>query len=327
MLKIGLCYDTKETYGLKDDNYDYTDFVSLETVSSVKNAISNCGYYVELIGNIERIKEILPLKPFPYDLIFNISEGFNSRNRESLIPALLEAFNIPFTGSDVYPMSITSNKYHTKIIAEHLGVPTPKYCLICDGKILSTDLVKFKYPIVVKPVNEGGSMGVHKVLNRKDLKEMVEKLYKKYKCDILCESYVSGKELTVPIIGNKTNSKALSVVLMTEENGMDIELYTYEHKRYDNIENTIFDSLEEETYQSILEDSVMLHRHFGLQDYSRVDYRMDKEGNYYFLEINQLPSLIRYGSFEISANQLDLDYDQIIDQIIKACLERYNINL
>ena len=110
-MKIGFCYDTKGDYGYAEDNLEYTDFVSLHTISEIGKAIEQNGYELEYIGNVYKLRDQLVHNTFNCDLIFNIAEGFGSRNREAILPSLLELYQIPHTASDTYGMSINLNKH------------------------------------------------------------------------------------------------------------------------------------------------------------------------------------------------------------------------
>lgn len=98
-MKIGFCYDTKSDYGYSEENLEYTDFVSLQTVSEIGKAIEKNGYELEYIGNVYKLQNQLIHNTFNCDLVFNIAEGFGSRNREALLPSLLELYKIPHTAS------------------------------------------------------------------------------------------------------------------------------------------------------------------------------------------------------------------------------------
>ncbi len=324
ILKVGLCYDVKSMYNINEQDFTYTDFISLDTVGKIRLALESNGYLVEYIEGLENLKKLILEETFPYDIVFNVAEGFKSTNRESLIPALLETYGIPFTGSDVYPMSLCSNKYDTKIICEHLNIKTPEYYLLT--KDTYTDFEEnISYPFIVKPVNEGGSMGVYKVNNLSELKNKTEDIINTYNCDVLCEKYIEGREITVPIIGNESHATALEVILTTTEDDEDLQIYSSEIKHNNDYKDSIYSALDKGIYNKILNDSLKIHKYFKLKDYSRIDYRIDKDNNYYFLEINQLPSLGEDGSFEISAKNRDLTFEHIIKNIVISALNRYNL--
>lgn len=327
-MKIGFCYDTKLDYGLEEENMEYTDFVSLQTVTSIKRALERCGHSVQYIGNIDKLRSLLEKKRLDeIDLIFNIAEGFGSRNREALIPSLLEIYQIPYTASDTYGMAINLNKQHTKILAASMGIPVPKGICFKELDTFAIDKIEnIGYPIVLKLNSEGGSMGVTLVKNKDELTKKTTHLISQYHSEILAEEYIAGKEITVPIIGNGSNAKALGVVLILHKNGKDVSLYDCNMKGADNdITNSLNTGLSPNIENSIREYSLLLHRNLELRDYSRMDFRVSLNGQPYFLEINTMPSLGRDGSFELCGKSLGLEYHEIIGKIVEAASERYNL--
>lgn len=327
-MRIGFCYDTKSDYGLEEENMEYTDFVSLHTVTTIKCALERCGHTVQYIGNIDKLKILLEKHKLDgIDLIFNIAEGFGSRNREALIPSLLEIYQIPYTASDTYGMAINLNKQHTKILAASMGIPIPAGICFKELDTFAIDKIeKIGYPIVLKLNSEGGSMGVTLVKNKNELIKETDRLISQYHSEILAEEYIAGKEITVPIIGNGSNAQALGVVLILHKNGTDISLYDSNMKGIDNdITNSLKTGLLPNVEKSIREYSLLLHRNLDLRDYSRMDFRVSSNGQPYFLEINTMPSLGRDGSFELCGKSLGLEYHEVIGKIVEAASERYNL--
>lgn len=327
-MRIGFCYDTKSDYGLQENNMDYTDFVSLHTVTEIKQALEKCGHEVVYIGNVYKLKEFLEKGNHKnIDLVFNIAEGFGTRNREALIPSLLEIYQVPYTASDAYGMAINLNKHHTKILANSMGIPVPKG--ICykklDENVINT-IRKMKYPVVLKLNSEGGSMGVTLVQNETELVNETKKLISQYHSEILAEEYIPGREITVPIIGNGETAKALGVVLILHRNGANVSLYDCNMKGVENdITNSLKTGLSPDVEKSICEYSLLLHRNLDLRDYSRMDFRVTPDQKPYFLEVNTMPSLGRDGSFELCGKSIDMEYHEIIGQIVQVAVERYNL--
>lgn len=324
-MRIGLCYDTKEDYGIHPSDMLYTDFATLSTVSDIAGALSRAGHSVKFINGINELKELIFHSMLPdVDLVFNISEGFGSRNREGLVPALLEIYNIPFSGSDAYAMSLTLNKHHTKIIANALNIPTPHSILISSLKDIPVHSVK--YPAVVKPNYEGGSMGVLRVSNSNELIEACEKLFAQYSCQLLCEEYIEGIEVTVPVIGNGEASKALCAVVAKHADGRDIDIYSSELKYFGDIDLRVMGDDQANLRTKLLNYSKHMHDFLGLRDYSRFDYRIARDGTPYLLEINPMPSLDREDTFEIYAQSVGLEYHEIINMIVREAAIRNGIN-
>lgn len=325
-MKIGFCYDTKRDYGYAEDNLEYTDFVSLQTVSEIGQAIEKSGYELEYIGNVYKLRDQLICNKFDCDLIFNIVEGFGSRNREAILPSLLELYQIPHTASDVYGMSINLNKHHTKILTSFLGIPVPKG--ICFDKLseeILNQISGLKFPLVLKPNCEGGSMGLYLIHSLKEFIEKAEFLINTYSFELLAEEYIEGVEITVPIIGNGEETEALGVVTILNEDETNINLYDNSLKQIDNVINTPTFAFGDDLKEKIMEYSVNIHNFFHLQDYSRMDFRISADGEPYFLEINAMPSLCRGGSFEQCGKLMGMSYYQIIGKIIETARKRYNI--
>lgn len=325
-MKIGFCYDTKNDYGISEDNLEYTDFVSLNTVSEISKAIEQCGYEVGYIGNVHKLKALLEAPPFPYDLVFNIAEGLGSRNREALIPSLLEIYQIPYTASDAYGMTINLNKYHTNILVKSQGITVPEE--VYFKKLDNTVLKKIRhlgYPFVLKPNSEGGSMGLNLIHTEAEFLKQATLLINQYGFDLLAEEYIDGTEITVPIIGNGETAQALGVVSIMHEDGTDISLYDNSLKYKDNVINTLEFKFSDIIKQKLLEYSERIHQFFDLRDYSRMDFRVKPNGSIYFLEINTMPSLCRDCSFEQCAKAKGLEYYELVGKIIEAAKKRYGI--
>lgn len=325
-MKIGFCYDTKSDYGYSEENLEYTDFVSLHTVSEIGKAIEANGYDLEYIGNIYKLRNQLTRGTFNCDLIFNIAEGFGSRNREALLPSLLELYAIPHTASDTYGMSINLNKNHTKILVASIGVPVPKgICFNTLTEEIFNKIHTLGYPFVLKPNCEGGSMGLYLIHSMKEFTKKAKFLIDKYSFELLAEEYIEGTEITVPIIGNGATAKALGIVTILNEDGSNIDLYDNSLKQIDNVINSTSFKYGDALREKIMDYSVKIHNYFQLYDYSRMDFRVSSDGKPYFLEINAMPSLCRGCSFEQCGKLMGLDYYQIIGNIIAAARSRYQI--
>lgn len=325
-MKIGFCYDTKSDYGISEDNLEYTDFVSLQTVSEIGKAIEQNGYTLEYIGNVHKLHDRLVSGSFDCDLVFNIAEGFGSRNREALIPSLLELYQIPYTASDAYGMCLNLNKQHTKTLVNSLGISVPKgFCFkSIDDEVLDK-INTMNFPLVLKPNCEGGSMGLYLIYSAEEFVKKATYLITTYSFELLVEEYIEGSEITVPIIGNGSAAKALGVVTILNEDFTDIKLYDNSLKYIDNVINSTNFRHPQDIKKKLLDYSVQIHNYFDLHDYSRMDYRVKPNGEIFFLEINAMPSLCRDCSFEQCGKLLGLSYYEVIGEIINAAKKRYSL--
>ena len=330
-MKVGLTYDLREDYDIESTSEIYADFCNPHEIGYLADAIKECGHEVVLIGNMYKLNKMILENQFDCDLVFVEDEGMNSRNREAIVPALLELNKIPYVGSDAYAMGLSQNKFHTKLIAEYLNIKTPKCIYVAYrqenlDEFLSRELVQkeLSFPLIVKPNYEGYSMGVF-VVN--DLNEMVEKVrwnMDTYHQEVLCEEYIEGKEVYVPIVGTGDKSIALEVGICKHVDGSDIEVFTLHQKCFEPVLDEIFEC-DETLKNELISASLKLHKHLNCYDFGRSDFKIDKNGVPYFLEINPRPGLTQNGPYETCAKHIGKSYTQIIGEIIQSAVERYGI--
>lgn len=117
-IKIAIVFDTKEDYGIDRDNLDFCDFSYLSDIENMKEQLEYEGYEVILINPPIKFLNTVnkPESQKLFDVVFNMSEGFNSRNREILVPMICETLHIPCIGTDAFGLSFTNHKFQTKIL-------------------------------------------------------------------------------------------------------------------------------------------------------------------------------------------------------------------
>lgn len=323
-MKIGITYDTKEDY----DNIDfskYCDFASLTSISFLKKQFEFAGFKVQLIGTYTKLNALIQNDLLDVDYVYNTAEGIHSRNRESLIPSLLEANDIPYIGSDAYALSLTLNKYHSKLLAEAIHIPTPSSQLIYmydTEDMIVQKLKNLLFPVVVKPNYEGSSMGVFYVDSLEECLQRIKEDQITYNQEILCEEYIDGMEITVPVIGNDENTVALGVVEFYRPDSKPMFLFKSDDKYYKDIRcrQAILPS---EIIRTLKEYSQQLHNFFGCRDINRVDFRITSDNRIYFLEMNPLPALDPDGSFVCAAATQGMDFTKVLNKIVGFATERY----
>jgi D-alanine-D-alanine ligase len=330
-LKIGLTFDKREDYGISRDSEVFADFCGEHEVSYMARAIESLGYEVELIGNMFKLNKQLREGRFNCDLVFIADEGIYSRNREMIVPALLELNNIPYVGSDAYAMGLSQNKFHTKLTAEFLGISTPKcvyipYSLYGNGEETLGHIkagIKEKqlcFPLVVKPNCEGYSMGVFKVWNIDELYGKVVWNMENYRQEVLVEEYISGDEISVPIIGSGNSSYVLGVDLCLDGDGAPIDIFTLKNKCFEKITDRPAE-YGRDTMAILEKRSLELYRHFGCRHFGRADYKVTQDLKVYFLELNPRPGLTQNGPFETCAKAAGRTYADVLGEIIGCASE------
>ena len=325
-MKIGIAYDTLDMYNLDNANGLYYDFAELTSINVLQHEIESLGYQTVLLKNTNSIMQSIKNGSFNCDLVYNTVEGIHSRNREGLLPSLLEINDIPYIGTDSFGLSLTLNKYMTKMIAEHLGILTPAYYAVQPGQnsdLILQQLKTLQLPLILKPNNEGNSSGIRICNSYDSAVEQTIHMLNKYNSIILCEEFIFGQEITVPIIGNDPEKIFFGVTTVDIQKSDSFWL-DLNCKVFGDYHNVIFD-MPYDIMQQFKNISMKLFRTIGCSDFARFDYRLAKNNKIYFIEINPLPALFRGGSFDIVGQQYGLSFDKTLNLIIKTACERLSI--
>lgn len=293
--------------------------VSLVSGGAVCKALEELGHEVividvqrDALGLVQNLMQQAGGKP---DIIFNALHG--RIGEDGTIQGFLDIIGIPYTHSGVLASAIAMDKPLMKVLVSEAGVPCPLGKTVTREKIL-TDGYPLKPPFVIKPTNEGSSVGVRLVQTEAHIKE-IEKDGWIYGDEVLIETFVPGRELTVAILGNKTEAKALAV---TELRPMHQEFYDYTAKYTDDqTEHLIPAPIPDEITQEAMRFSVLSYHAAGCNGAARADFRWDdtKEGTtgLYFLEVNTQPGLTPLSLLPEQANYTGMDFNTLVTWILE----------
>ncbi|MBI3087828.1 MAG: ATP-grasp domain-containing protein [Candidatus Omnitrophica bacterium] len=325
--RVGLTYNAKSDYPLKpgDPPDANAEFDHDDTIGVIEDAIAAGGHEVVRVGNARQVLEWGErLKTL--DIVFNIAEGYEGRNRESQVPILLEMLRVPFVGGDGLTLGVTLDKIITKKLLLAEGIPTPRFVELTDPD--QSWSVELPYPLIVKPRYEGSSKGLRKtslVTGAQELAQQARWLIETYRQPALVEEFIEGREFTVALIGNDP-PEVQPVVQIQIEGRLELGrlFYTFDHIRSGadyvcpaQIEDGLRRELEAvalKTYQAV-----------ECLDFGRVDIRVDRAGRASVLEINPLPSLSTEDVFWFVARAQGMTYEAIINKVLDAALARYGL--
>src|SRR5712692_118643 len=210
-MKIALIYNLRPpqatTPAWTDDQYDEWD--EPETIAAVRTALAT-AHEVVLIENNSEVEA--GLRASAPDMVFNMAEGLSGPDREAHIPALLELWGIPFTGSSARTLRTCLDKAATKRVLQQHGLPTPAYAVLHRAAALP-DLPAF--PLIVKPLHEGSSKGIAEasvVHTLTALQTRVGHVLETYRQPALVETFLPGREFTVALLGNSPEVTVLPLV-------------------------------------------------------------------------------------------------------------------
>ena len=318
---IGLCYDLQNTYDISNNSV-YKDFSFLSEVEYVERSLRKLGHKVVLINGLEKFVNNIQRYKSQCDLIFNMLEGYKSRNREGLIPALCEAFDIAYTGTDAFGMSLSLNKYHMCQVVKSLNIKVANSYLIDYPTIDVDGLVQsnIRYPCVIKPNREGSSMGVMLVYSQQELIEKAYNLSTLYDQQLIVEEYIPGTELSVGILGTSTESRVYTCLEFVNEDGSNIELFDY-HCKYNTEFKAITPRLKPGVLNCICDYSLIIHKTIGFQDISRIDWRVNNSVPY-FIEATPLPAFDIGSDFDIGSKMVGENFESVLNKVLLSALKR-----
>jgi len=330
-MHIGLTYDLKSVYMSRGlDEEAAAEFDREDTVAAVEAALSGLGHRTERIGNLFELIGRLSAG-HRWDLVFNIAEGLYGIGREAQVPALLDAFCIPYTFSDPLVLCLTLHKAMTKRIVRDAGIPTPDFAVV--EKPEDVQAVSFAPPFFVKPVAEGTGKGISAaslVQSAGGLDPVVQRLLSAYPQGLLVEQYLPGREFTVGILGTGAEARALGVMEVYLENRAEPGAYGYENKKdYENRVRYRLLPLETDAAAAGAGAlSLKAWRVLGCRDGGRIDVRCDAAGRPQFIEVNPLAGIHPVDSdLPILCSLAGISYQRLIEGILASAAKRIeNIN-
>jgi D-alanine-D-alanine ligase len=326
---VGLTFDLKTDYQFREgDPPDANaEFDHPSTVDVIADGIAANGFRVKKIGNAANL--LVQLDNLGVDIVFNISEGYIGRNRESQVPILLEMAKVPFVGSDALTLGITLDKIMAKKIFISEEISTPKFFEVRSLDALA-DTDHLSFPLIVKPRFEGSSKGLSdnsRVANFEELKKQAGLIVNTYKQPALVEEFISGQEFTVAILGND-NPEALPVVQVEIDGSVDLgdKFYTFARISSDRLKYVCPARISKDLTEKIQGLALRAYQSVDCLDFGRVDFRVDAKGQPYVLEINPLPCLSTEDVFQTIANVIGISYSQMLGRILNCALDRYGLN-
>jgi D-alanine-D-alanine ligase len=324
---VGLTYDLRSEYLKEGYSQEETaEFDKEDTIEGIEAGIQKMGHTTERIGNIKQLVNKLAAGK-RWDLVFNIAEGMYGISREAQVPALLDAYKIPYVFSDALVLTATLNKSVTKRLVRDLGIATPDFAVV--KSVSDVKKIKLPFPLFAKPIAEGTGKGItanSKIVNKKQLEEVCAELLVKFNQPVLVETFLSGREFTIGVVGNGNKGRVIGGMEIVFGELAEQDVYSFYNK--ENYENRIhYHKLEDKKILKECTDLVLASWNgLDCKDGGRVDVRMDDKGIVNFIEVNPLAGLHPiHSDLVIIAKMNGIDHSQLIGLIMQAALERHNL--
>jgi D-alanine-D-alanine ligase len=322
-MKIGITYDLQSEYLKMGYGKEETaEFDKEETIESIEHVLLDFGFQTCRIGNIRSLITRLAAGE-RWDLVFNIAEGMHGYAREAQVPAVLEAYEIPYTFSDPMILSLALHKGMTKQIIQSRGIPTPAFAVV--GKEEDVEKIRLPFPLFAKPVAEGTSKGISpksKIGSQEDILPVCRELLNKFHQPVLVERFLPGREFTVGIVGTGEEARCIGTLEIFLKEGSEKEIYSYWNKQFyqEMVEYRLARDIQAEKAQQV---ALAAWNELGCRDAGRVDLREDEKGSLHFLEVNPLPGLHPVNSdLPILCTQKGVSYKDLIHAIVTSAWKR-----
>jgi D-alanine-D-alanine ligase len=324
-MRVGVTYDLRSEYLAMGYSPEETaEFDSEITINAICSALATMGLAPVRIGGVRNLVEFLA-RGERCDMVFNFCEGLKGNARESQVPALLEAYDIPYVFSDALTLALSLDKGMAKRIVRDAGVPTTDFRII--EKLADVKKIDLPFPLFLKPVQEGSGKGVDansKVENARDLRKTAAILLAKFNEPVLVETFLPGREFTVGIIGTAEDAVVLGVSEIVPVAKWVGDGYGFENKEEDWKEKVSIVKADQEYALAAGEVALAAWRALRCRDGGRVDIRCDGSGKHNFIEVNPLAGLRpEHSDLCIIAEHGGLTYNQLIGKIMTSFFKRH----
>ncbi len=321
-MKIGLTYDLRSEYlALGYSAEETAELDTEETVEGIEQALRKLGYETERIGHARALMQRL-LRGDRWDRAFNICEGLQGDGRESLVPALLDAWQIPYVFSGATALALSLDKALCKRIVRDAGIPTPDFVLVRSEEDLKKD--KPAFPLFVKPAWDGTGKGISEqslVNGEEKYLAVCTGLLRRFHQPVLVESYLPGREFTAGVVGNGADARVIGVMEVVFRPSVR-RIYSYENKQ-DYKNRVEYVNTTGELFDKCARLALRVWEVTASRDAGRIDLRLNEAGEPEFIEINPLAGLNLHDSdLPILARLNGMDFTGLIAAIMQAAEKR-----
>lgn len=281
--------------------------VSLNSGSNVLEALRARGIDAFPVDGIPALIEAALARRV--DRVFNVMHGHRGGGEDGVLQGALEALGVPYTGSGVLASALAMDKIRSKQVWVALSLPTPRYVRHSPGDDVRAAVRELGLPVVVKPANEGSSVGISRVFGEADLPAAVE-LAARYDGELLIEQLIVGGEYTVGILGDES-LPSIRIVPAGE-------YYDYHAKYVSDDTQYVCPGLDGEAERELRALALRAFRTLGCSGWGRVDVMRDREGRNFLLEVNTAPGMTSHSLVPKAARAIGVDFEALCWRVLES---------
>ena len=303
-------------------------------LEDVAGALREAGHAVELLAIGTSIEPAMAaLREAAPDLVFNLTESFGGKSAlEASLAAMLNLMGLRYTGSSPAGLVLAGDKILSKKLLGFHGIHTPEFATLYRGQLDHADDLSF--PVIVKPPQEDGSLGISEMSVVRDLRELLERmneLQSIYQQPVLIERFIPGREFYVGVLGN-AHAEALPVVELRfpADPSNPQRIASFDVKWTDPpaggdpvAESVVAADLPTELADRMQRIAAEAFQALRLRDYGRIDFRVTDAGDLYVIDVNPNCYLERRSEFAMAAGAAGMSYEELIGRIVELATARY----
>ncbi len=334
-MKVVLLYNLLERLQKGEERDILAEAALIEEIGSFEEAVRSLGHECYVVAIRDEITPILHwLREIRPDAVFNLCESvYGNSCWEMNIPALLELFRIPYTGSPPLTLGLCQDKGKVKDILSSRGIPTPRYGIFTG----ETNGVKGDFlPAIVKPLHEDGSLGITKesvVLDDEALRRQVRYVVEKYSQPALVEAYIEGRELNVGLVEMNGHVQVLPISEIDYSGFPEgiPRICGYEAKwvpqsiEYQKSTPVCPASLDADIKGKVERLAVEVFELFECRDYARVDLRLDATGQIYVIDVNPNPDISPQAGMARAIGVYGLTFQEFVRGLLERAFRRKSL--
>lgn len=284
--------------------------VSLKSGQAVLKALVSQGVDAQGI-DVVSVDQLLDIAKH-YDRVFNVVHG--RWGEDGGIQAVLQALDVPYTGSEQAASALTMDKLRTKWLWQGAGISTPEFVRVSKYQPFNAEQFSLPFPVIVKPSHEGSSIGMRKVDSLDDLIEAVE-YAQEFDDEVLIERWITGREFTCSIL----DGEALPLIELRTSHSF----YDYDAKYLANDTQYICPTdLPEAQEKSIQQLCLQAFDVAGARDWGRVDLMMDETSQVWLIELNTVPGMTDHSLVPMAAQAKGIGFEELVIRLLALTMNR-----
>ena len=332
MLRVVILYNLFERLRKGEEKDILAEGAIIEEIEAVESAVRSLGHECVVIAVRDEIFEVIHwLKEYQPDVVFNLCESVYGHSCwEMNIPALLDLFRMPYTGSSPLTLGLCQDKGKVKDILQSQDILTPRYQIFEQAVSVAEGNV---FPTIVKPLHEDGSLGISResvVYDHEGLIKQIRYVIEQYQQPALVEEFVEGRELNVGLMETNGNVGVLPISEIDYSEfpkgvpkicGYEAKWVT-ESPEYQKSKPVCPAPLKPGVKRKVEQIALRVFKLFECRDYARVDLRVDRDGEIYVLEVNPNPDISPQSGMARALKAQGTTYAEFVGNLLERALRR-----